>query len=226
MMAPTATSETTTRTGPRPAAPRQRRSRQSFERILAATTTLLQVKDFAEITVADIAAEAGVSTGLLYSRFKTKEDLLPFILEQFVARQLAGARWLLSEERWHGVGLEARVEFIIDQMAEAQHRQRGLIRALAIRQLAERSDPSHAELAANRELLDLLANWLLAAIPQADAKALDASRFAAVLLSLVLQMMLLFERAEPYIPAEDMLANLKSAILSYLRPFGNAAALR
>lgn len=56
--------------------PKQRRSRESYERVLQAAHTLLEENGFEGFTVQEVAARSGVSIGAIYERFGNKESLL------------------------------------------------------------------------------------------------------------------------------------------------------
>jgi AcrR family transcriptional regulator len=64
--------------------PQQDRSRDSLQRIYAATNELLKTRDFDSITIADISREAGVSVGSIYQRFGSKNQLLWSLYEAYV----------------------------------------------------------------------------------------------------------------------------------------------
>lgn len=51
------------------------KSRETINNILQAARTLFVEKNYANVTIADIAAQAGVSTGALYHHFSSKEDV-------------------------------------------------------------------------------------------------------------------------------------------------------
>ena len=55
---------------------RQKAAMETRKRLLIAAWKLLYDKDFSEITVADIAKEAGVAVGSFYVYFKRKEDIV------------------------------------------------------------------------------------------------------------------------------------------------------
>lgn len=55
------------------------------EKLQAAAITLFTRKGFAATSVGDIAAAAGVSAGLLYRHYRTKEDLFGDLVEQAAA---------------------------------------------------------------------------------------------------------------------------------------------
>ena len=58
------------------ATPVQARSRQTRENILAAALSMYEKKGYHSTTVDEIAAQAGVSTGIAYRYFKNKKDIL------------------------------------------------------------------------------------------------------------------------------------------------------
>jgi AcrR family transcriptional regulator len=77
----------------------QERSRRTHKRIYEAGTRLLEQHGPSALTVANVASAAGVSTGSIYRRFGSKEQLLAVIQHEFVedfkaelARRLAGER--------------------------------------------------------------------------------------------------------------------------------------
>ena len=55
---------------------RQKAAMETRKRLLIASRKLLYDKDLSEITVADIAKEAGVAVGSFYVYFKRKEDII------------------------------------------------------------------------------------------------------------------------------------------------------
>jgi AcrR family transcriptional regulator len=56
--------------------PKQRRSRESYERVLVAAHTLLEENGFEGFTAQEVASRSGVSIGAIYERFGNKETLL------------------------------------------------------------------------------------------------------------------------------------------------------
>ena len=64
-------------------APQQDRSIRTQQALIDAFVKLLQKQSFDEITVAQIAAEAGLTTGAIYRRFKDKRALLEVAFERF-----------------------------------------------------------------------------------------------------------------------------------------------
>jgi len=63
--------------------PKQQRSKDTQTKLLAALHACLQDKFFEQITIKELAEEAGVSVGTFYRRFKDKESLLPLLYQEF-----------------------------------------------------------------------------------------------------------------------------------------------
>jgi AcrR family transcriptional regulator len=57
------------------------RSKETLQRLLKALDELLVDNDFEQVNVVDICAKAGVSVGRFYRRFKSKDELLPYIIQ-------------------------------------------------------------------------------------------------------------------------------------------------
>lgn len=75
----------------------ERRTREKQGRIMAAASRLFAVRGAAEVSVAEIAAEAGVSPASIYNYYGTKEGLTAALLEETIKRQLAEYEHWLSE---------------------------------------------------------------------------------------------------------------------------------
>ena len=56
--------------------PKQKRSQESLERVLEASTKLLEENGFEAFTIQDVSQRADVSVGAIYARFGNKESLL------------------------------------------------------------------------------------------------------------------------------------------------------
>lgn len=64
----------------------QSRSKKTRDKLLNALESLLRHHDFADIGVADIAREAGVSPASIYRRFDSKDGFIPVLFELYLAR--------------------------------------------------------------------------------------------------------------------------------------------
>lgn len=61
----------------------QKRSADTSRRIAAALEELLKSKHFEQVTMAELAASAGITPGAIYRRFAAKEALLPHVFERY-----------------------------------------------------------------------------------------------------------------------------------------------
>jgi AcrR family transcriptional regulator len=61
--------------------PKQRRSRQSLERVVAATAALISKRGSADFTLSDVSDRSGVSIGSIYGRFSGKDELVRVVQE-------------------------------------------------------------------------------------------------------------------------------------------------
>lgn len=145
-----------------PIRPQQSRSQASLGRILDATERLLEDRPFSEITVSDIAEEASVSTGLLYSRFESKDAILPYVVTRFLEQQEASFREALGQGAVPGGSLDIRerVEALVRQVAGMADRSTGLLRAAAARRLLNPGVLTEEELVLSAEIRSLGRSWL------------------------------------------------------------------
>jgi len=73
----------------------QGRSRKTRDNLLKALENLLVDNDFADISVNQIAAEAGVSAASVYRRFDKKQGFIPVLFELYLERL---NQWVASPE--------------------------------------------------------------------------------------------------------------------------------
>ena len=78
--------------------PQQTRSRITQERLLDALEGLLRERSIHEVTVAEIAAAAGVTTGAIYRRFKDKRALLQAAFQRFLVDWRPPSEGALAKE--------------------------------------------------------------------------------------------------------------------------------
>jgi AcrR family transcriptional regulator len=60
------------------------KSQETISRVLEAARTLFVDKNYANVTIAEIANEAGVSTGALYHHFSSKEDVYLQMMQYYL----------------------------------------------------------------------------------------------------------------------------------------------
>ena len=81
--------------------PTQKRSLETEVALVDALGRLLMHTPFERLSVAAIAAEASLTTGAIYRRFRDKRDLLNCCFEQFVERTIES----LDNAPWQNAGL-------------------------------------------------------------------------------------------------------------------------
>jgi AcrR family transcriptional regulator len=93
--------------------PKQRRSRESYERVLDAAHALLEENGFEGFTAQEVATRSGVSIGAIYERFGNKETLLRAVHARLMEAMLA------ADERAGDptLGAETAGEAILDTVA-------------------------------------------------------------------------------------------------------------
>lgn len=67
------------------------------EQILGAAASVFARKGFADATITDIAAAAGVSHGLLYRHFVSKEDVFAALIEQALSQAIRLAEYAVAQ---------------------------------------------------------------------------------------------------------------------------------
>ncbi|MDD9960978.1 MAG: TetR/AcrR family transcriptional regulator [Gammaproteobacteria bacterium] len=96
--------------------PQQDRSIRTQQALIDALIRLLNDQSFDEITVSQIAAEAGLTTGAIYRRFKDKRSLLGSAFERFVEESI-------ENQKKRVIGVEGKsdgetVEFMVRSTLE------------------------------------------------------------------------------------------------------------
>ena len=131
----------------------QERSRRTAERIVVAALDLLGEKRLDEMSVAEIAARAGVSVGGFYARFPGKDALFHYLNVNVIEETLGRARELFSVEATACLGARQVIELYIDMAVKAFRTHRRVLQQVSLRSRTSK-DPAFRErvLALNVEL--------------------------------------------------------------------------
>ena len=179
--------------------PSQRRSRETLERILAATEGLLDGRAFSDISVLEICTTADVSASSFYARFDSKERLLALLHQRHLEKQRAKLEVAMTQLMAMDLGVRDLLTLAATAYLNAHLEEVPLIQTL---RRSEVDDPSLAD---NRRSLDLLAvravtEALLSRMPDANEwlrrRILFATRGACATLQESVQ--------PPYIFGEDL----------------------
>jgi AcrR family transcriptional regulator len=112
--------------------PQQERSHETLRLLLAATERLLAKHHFEDISIHQILAESGVSTGSFYARFRSKEDLLPHLYQDYSDELRSRMASATDPARWRGMALTPRIQLLVRQAVAAYRERPGLLRAVAL----------------------------------------------------------------------------------------------
>lgn len=110
--------------------PKQARSRQTLERIVAASLELLATEGPSGLTVHKVVDKADSSVGSFYARFKGKDDLLDYLGDRIWSEALE--RWTdaLESRDWTELPLSEMVEGSAGLLIDAQRSRSAYLRAL------------------------------------------------------------------------------------------------
>src|SRR3954451_10816471 len=131
---------------------RERKKEQTRAAIAEAALALFAERGFDAVTVAEVAAAAGVSTATVFNYFATKEDLLYSRFEAFEAELLRAVRNRAAGESV----LEAFGRFILERSRQGAGRDLGKRVAVTARIISE----SPALLARERQIVARYADAL------------------------------------------------------------------
>jgi len=114
-------------------APKQDRSRASFERILDAAGEILEREGYDGLTLRAVSRKARTSIGSLYCRVKSKDDLIRVVQSHVLAKLDAESDGFTDIEKWKEVELNSLVPFLVRELGEFMRRNAAILRALQSR---------------------------------------------------------------------------------------------
>jgi AcrR family transcriptional regulator len=117
--------------------PRQARTQETLDRLLDSAERLLEQKGFDDLSVAEIARDAGSSVGAFYRRLKDKDAVLHALHERYCDEAYATAEAALEPERWQDAGIEEIAEAAVPFLVQIFSERIGLERAIYRRALVD-----------------------------------------------------------------------------------------
>jgi len=139
--------------------PQQVRSARTLEKILDACEVLLADRSFDAISMQDIAAEAGVSVGNLYNRFKDKNELVEYMTARHQQAFIAQLRTGL-ESQAGDLMLQQRLVYLAEFFREALKKLKPMFVTLATRAAGDQGPPAVAPEGTD-EIVELVADWVM-----------------------------------------------------------------
>lgn len=109
--------------------PQRKPGFRTLQKIVDASYKLIGAQNFQEVSLLDICAEAGISTGAFYRRFSNKEALLQYLHVHSVKQDLEHFARDYTLERWQGKTLEESLKTMVDTMLREGAQTRGFQRA-------------------------------------------------------------------------------------------------
>ncbi|MEM9530862.1 MAG: TetR/AcrR family transcriptional regulator [Pseudomonadota bacterium] len=108
--------------------PKQARSVRSHEAIIGALRSLLEEHYFEDLTVQQIADKAGVSVGVCYQRFGSKQGLLAYVYREFEKDLEPLVKEHASASRWQGLSGAEMAAAAAEDLYRFYRKRRGLLR--------------------------------------------------------------------------------------------------
>lgn len=113
-------------------APRQKRSREAWARVLNAGVELLSEDGYEGFTIAAICDSAGVAPRFIYDRVDGKDDLFLAVYEHGLGRVRAGESELQRDERWVGLTPDEIVRGAVGEVSARFRENTAFLRAVVL----------------------------------------------------------------------------------------------
>lgn len=205
--------------------PRQRRSREAWQRVLDAGLALIEDGGYEAFTIAAVCDRAGVAPRFLYARADTKDALFLAVYEHGLARVRAGEDVFRDPDHWTGLALDERVRRVVARSAAIFTEHRAFLRAIVlVSGLHDEVNRRGARYA--QELGDGFCAVLLAARDEIDHPEPEVAvrlGFNAVFSSLVVRVAYGPAFASPALDDDTLVEELATMLRRYLRPRGPSA---
>jgi AcrR family transcriptional regulator len=111
-------------------APKQDRSRASFERVLDSAVELLKEHGYSGFTLQEVSKRSRTSVGSIYCRVKSKDELFHAVQEKVLTELDAEIASILDPSKWEGVEPQKLIYFLVRELAEYLRRHKPILRAL------------------------------------------------------------------------------------------------
>lgn len=151
--------------------PRQKRARDTEQALLTAGRDLLACRDFAAVSVAQIASACGLSVGAFYGRFRDKMAFFESLRSLVMRETAASVDRYLTLERWAEVPSWLMLEKTMRFLVTGCHTNRGVIRA-SLRHASSRPEEWLPHRESAREFTEHMVALLVPrlAFPKAEAE--------------------------------------------------------
>lgn len=141
--------------------PKQERSRRTYDALLDAAERLLKKRPWEKISTAAIVAEAGLSNGAIYGRFKKKDDLLIGLYERHDRNLKARHKEWLEQAVSESKTLEEYLDRELDNLIGSLYRNRWLLREMGHLSRIRPEVVSETVRSERKKILDQIADGVL-----------------------------------------------------------------
>ncbi len=200
-------------------APKQIRSAQTLDKILRACDALLAQKSFDQISMQEIAAEAGVSVGNLYNRFKDRNALINHVIER---RQLVIKETLSLQLGEQELNLQQRLSLLTKVFSETLAPLKHIFVTIAARTNAGIQTDEGAQNNTD-EIIEILVDWLMNSVDEiTTTHPKEDCTFAIASMAYNLQFDLLLKTPTRMFGNEEFLGLLSRQAYCYLTQPGES----
>lgn len=163
-------------------APQQKRSEETLQRILLVCEKLIDQGTFEQVSMQEIAKDAGVSVGTLYKRFSAKSAIVDYLVERLQTQQYEG--FIAELSAFDNRQLSKRVHFLCDLLYRSTSKYSGLLRTVMIAHLLGSSPISATTKSRSAGLINDAASWL---DESENSPGIDACQHAAAQIAFAYQ---------------------------------------
>ncbi|WP_029047223.1 TetR/AcrR family transcriptional regulator [Cupriavidus sp. amp6] len=201
--------------------PRQRRARETEQALLGAGRELLAKRDFAAVSVAQIAAACQVSVGAFYGRFRDKMAYFEALRALVMEETSASIDRYLAQERWDDVPTNVLLDKAARFMVLGTLANRGVMRA-SLRHASTKPEEWQPHRQSGEAIVERMVQLLVPRLSlPADIAELRV-RFAMQAVFSVLVNALLNDSGPLHLDDERMIPELSRMMAGYLGVTDNA----
>ena len=205
-------------------APVQKRSRQTLDRILSATESLLESKRFADLSMTEIAAKAKCAVGTMYGRFENKGALLDYIEERLIQKIVDDQHAFQKNHDWTKSGFEYRVKKLVEHIIKSYQSNRAILREVLERIHSGHAGPSVLTRKTMSEVFDRNVEFLIESISAKSRKqAKKVIALAMISVITVLQNRIVHGETSPIskaFPVSFFKSDLPKMVVGYVKEAG------
>ncbi|MBP0621678.1 TetR/AcrR family transcriptional regulator [Cupriavidus consociatus] len=203
--------------------PRQRRARDTEQALLGAGRELLAKRDFAAVSVAQIAAACQVSVGAFYGRFRDKMAYFEALRALVTEETSASIERYLAQERWEDVPTSVLLDKAARFMVLGTLANRGVMRA-SLRHASTKPEEWAPHRQSGEAIVERMVQLLVPRLSLPTDIAELRVRFAMQAVFSVLVNAVLNDSGPLHLDDERMISELSRMMAAYLGVTDNTQA--